>query len=81
MNNNIIISESITFNELANILGTVKMALKTPTPKKLRESAGEPITYTQDGIILVYANGYAVYDNDSGKAAVWRLSCYSARIA
>ena len=48
---------------------------KTPTPKYLCENAGEPIT-AANGIVL-YANGYAVYNNGSGRTVVWLPECQS----
>lgn len=46
-----------------------------PTPKALRETAGDPIA-TSEGI-LVYGNGYAVYDNGSGRTVIWLPDCLS----
>jgi hypothetical protein len=37
------INENTTLGELISILGPVSKAKKTPTSKKLREEAGEPI--------------------------------------
>lgn len=70
-----IITENTTLAELISILGPVTRAAKTPTSRKLREEAGEPIAES-DGI-LVYANGYGVYDNGSGRTVVWIPSCVS----
>jgi len=69
------ITENATLGELINILGPVTKAQKTPTSRKLAEEAGEPIAANDD--ILVYANGYAVYDNGSGRTVVWVPSCTS----
>ena len=69
------ITENTTLGELINILGPVTKAQKTPTSRKLAEEAGEPIATNDD--ILVYANGYAVYDNGSGRTVVWVPSCTS----
>ena len=70
-----IITENTTLAELIDILGPVTRAAKTPTSRKLREEAGEPIAES-DGI-LVYSNGYAVYDNGSGRTVVWVPACTS----
>lgn len=69
------ITENTTLGELISILGPVTKAAKTPTSRKLAEEAGEPIAANDD--ILVYANGYAVYDNGSGRTVVWVPSCTS----
>ena len=74
-NKNNIITENTTLGELISILGPVSKAEKTPTSKKLREEAGEPIA--TDECCTVYANGYAVYDNGSGRTVVWVPSCTS----
>jgi len=70
-----IITENTTLGELIDLLGPVTRAAKTPTSRKLREEAGEPIAES-DGI-LVYSNGYGVYDNGSGRTVVWIPSCVS----
>lgn len=67
------ITENTTLGELLNILGPVSRAEKTPTSKALRESAGNPIAESDS--ILIYANGYAVYDGDSGRTVVWVPAC------
>ncbi len=69
------ITENTTLGELIEILGPVIKAQKTPTSKKLREEAGEPIA--SDDCCTVYANGYAVYDNGSGRTVVWVPACVS----
>ena len=71
----IIITENTTLGELIDILGPVTRAAKTPTSRKLREEAGDPIA--MDECCKVYANGYAVYDNGSGRTVVWVPSCTS----
>ena len=62
------ITENTTLGELITILGDVSKAEKTPTSKALRETAGDPIAES-DGI-RVYANGYGIYDNGSGRTVV-----------
>ena len=69
------ITENTTLGELITILGDVSKAEKTPTSKALRETAGDPIAES-DGI-RVYANGYGIYDNGSGRTVVWIPSCVS----
>ena len=69
------ITENTTLGELITILGDVSKAEKTPTSKALRETAGDPIAES-DGI-QVYANGYGIYDNGSGRTVVWVPDCVS----
>lgn len=69
------ITENTHLGELLSILNLGEKPHETPTPKKLRETAGAPIA-TADGC-LVYSNGYAVYDNGSGRTVVWLPSCSS----
>ena len=66
-------TENTTLAELIAILGPVTKAEKTPTSKALREEAGEPIA--ADDRCQVYANGYGVYDNGSGRTVFWIPSC------
>ena len=67
------ITENTTMRELIDILGAVEKAAKTPTSKKLREEAGEPIAITLD--CIVYANGYGVYENETGRTVMWIPNC------
>lgn len=71
------ITENTTLGELISILGDVTKAGKTPTSKTLREEAGEPIATEER--CMVYANGYAVYDNGYGRTVVWVPSCLAYR--
>lgn len=64
-----------TLKNLIDILGPVKKAERTPTSRKLREEAGEPIIATDT--ILIYACGYAVYENESGRTVMWVSGCTS----
>ena len=76
VNNNIpTITGNTTLGELIDIIGPVNKATKTPTSRKLREEGGELLVEC-DGI-LVYANGYAVYNNGSGRTVVWVPDCVS----
>ena len=55
----------LTFNELLHKINSHASKLpKTPTAKYLRENAGTPLLQTEDGIITVYSNGYAIYKNE-----------------
>jgi len=64
-----------TLGTLIETLGPVKKADKTPTSRKLREEAGDPIITTDT--ILIYACGYAVYENESGRTVMWVPGCTS----
>ena len=64
-----------TLADLIAFIGEVKKAEKTPTPKKLAES-GSAVIAEETGC-LVYACGYAVYDNGSGRTVMWLPDCVS----
>lgn len=46
---------------------------KTPTPKVLFETAGEPIAEMND--CTLFKNGFAIYRNGSGRTVVWLPYC------
>ena len=69
------VTDNTTLGELLTILNLGDKPHETPTPKMLRETAGAPIA-TEERCML-YANGYAVYDNGSGRTVVWLPSCTS----
>lgn len=73
--NNNTISRNTTLGELISILGPVTKAEKTPTVRKLMEDMGAPIV-TADNC-RIFANGYAVYDNGSGRTVMWIPNCVS----
>ena len=62
-----------TLKNLIDSLGPVKKAERTPTSRKLREEAGEPIITTDS--IVIYPCGYAVYENESGRTVMWVPGC------
>ena len=64
-----------TLKTLIDALGDIRKADKTPTSRKLREEAGDPVLRTET--ILIYAGGYAVYENESGKTVMWVPDCTS----
>ena len=68
------ITENTTLKELINILGSIEKEDKTPTCKALRE--GEEPLCSEDGC-TVYKNGYAVYENGTGRTVVWIPTCIS----
>ncbi len=73
LNNTPAITESITLGELISILNLGEKPKMIPTPKTLRETAGEPVAIKDR--IVVYKNGFAVYDNGSGRTVVWLPDC------
>ncbi len=77
-----VITDVTTLGELIGMLNLGEKPNDTPTPKKLRETAGEPIAVSKDPLgygegSKVYANGYAVYDNGSGRTVIWLPDCTS----
>ena len=83
--NEINFTESTTLGELLKLLNLGEKPHEIPTPKKLRENAGEPIAfYPMSGSMpvenvkcTVYSNGFAVYDNGSGRTVLWLPDCTS----
>ena len=76
------ITTETTLGELLAILNLGEKPHDTPTPKMLRETAGDPVAVSPDPLgygdgCKVYANGYAVYDNGSGRTVVWLPDCTS----
>ena len=82
---NITVTEEITLRELLEMIGAVGRAEKTPTARALREKKREdgtveqiqPLAETADGDCKVYANGYAVYSNNTGTTVLWLADCCS----
>ena len=77
-----VITKDTTLRELLDVLNLGEKPRETPTPKYLRETAGDPIASVPDPLgygegCLVYANGYAVYDNGSGRTVIWLPDCVS----
>ena len=70
-----VITEQTTLGELISALGPVIKAEMTPNSKTLREKAGNPIASVDR--CVVYRNGYAVYDNETGRTVVWVPDCIS----
>ena len=69
------ITEKTTLGELLAILHPGEKPGKTPTPRELRETAGDPAATEER--CLVYRNGWAVYDNGSGCTVLWLPECVS----
>ena len=69
------ITEKTTLGELLEILALGEKPAETPKPKDLRETAGEPVAVEER--CTVYRNGWAVYDNGSGRTVVWLPECES----
>lgn len=83
--NEINITESTTLGELLKLLNLGEKPHEIPTPKKLRENAGKPVAFypvsgsvpVQNVECTVYSNGFAVYDNGSGRTVFWLPDCTS----
>ena len=69
------ITEKTTLGELLEILALGEKPAETPTPKQLRETAGKPVA-TEDRC-KVYGNGWAIYENETGRTVVWLSECVS----
>ena len=69
------ITEKTTLGELLEFLNIGEKPAETPKPKDLRETAGEPVAVEER--CTVYRNGWAVYDNGSGRTVVWLPDCVS----
>ena len=79
------ITENTTLGELLKLLNPGEKPHEIPTPKKLRENAGKPIALypvpesasVENVECTVYSNGFAVYDNGSGRTVIWLPDCTS----
>ena len=79
------ITENTTLGELLKLLNPGEKPHEIPTPKKLRENAGKPIAFypvpesasVENVECTVYSNGFAVYDNGSGRTVLWLPDCTS----
>lgn len=63
---------------LGDLIATLHLGEKPhemPTPKALRETAGDPVAI--EDRCTVYANGFVVYDNGSGRTVIWLPDCLS----
>ena len=69
------ITEKTTLGELIETLHLGEKPEETPTPKELRETAGAPVASEER--CRVYRNGWAVYDNGSGRTVLWLPDCAS----
>ena len=69
------ITANTTLGEMISTLGPLTKAEKTPTVRKLLEDMGTPVAI-EDGC-QIFANGYAVYDNGSGRTVMWIPDCVS----
>lgn len=79
------ITENTTLGELLKLLNPGEKPHEIPTPKKLRENGGKPIAFypvpesasVENVECTVYSNGFAVYDNGSGRTVIWLPDCTS----
>ncbi|MBQ4525953.1 MAG: sigma-70 family RNA polymerase sigma factor [Bacteroidaceae bacterium] len=70
-----VITEETTLRELLDMLNLGAKPFKTPTARKLSLTAGQPIVESYD--CTVYSNGFAVYENNSGRTVIWLPDCTS----
>ena len=73
--NTITVTEKTPLGELLSILDLAEKSGKTPTPKELFETAGDPIAETND--CTLFSNGFAIYQNITGRTVVWLPYCKS----
>ena len=73
--NTITVTNKTTLGELLSILDLAEKSGKTPTPRELFETAGEPIAETND--CTLFRNGFAIYQNITGRTVVWLPYCKS----
>lgn len=73
--NTITVTEKTTLGELLSILDLAEKSGKTPTPKELFGTAGDPIAETND--CTLFSNGFAIYQNITGRTVVWLPYCKS----
>ena len=71
--NMITVTDRTTLGELLTILDLAEKSGKTPTPRELFETAGEPIAETND--CTLFSNGFAIYQNITGRTVVWLPYC------
>ena len=80
------ITENTTLGELLKLLNLGEKPQEIPTPRKLRDNAGKPVacypvsdisSAIADIFCTVYSNGFAVYDNGSGRTVLWLPDCKS----
>jgi len=67
------ITEKTTLGELLTLLNLAEKSGKTPTPRELFETAGDPIAETND--CTLFSNGFAIYQNITGRTVVWLPYC------
>ncbi len=80
------ITENTTLGEMLKLLNLGEKPHEIPTPRKLRDNAGKPVACypvsdisraIADIFCTVYSNGFAVYDNGSGRTVLWLPDCKS----
>ena len=80
------ITENTTLGEMLKLLNLGEKPHEIPTPRKLRDNAGKPVacypvsdisSAIADIFCTVYSNGFAVYDNGSGRTVLWLPDCKS----
>lgn len=80
------ITENTTLGEMLKLLNLGEKPHEIHTPRKLRDNAGKPVACypvsnisnaIADIFCTVYSNGFAVYDNSSGRTVLWLPDCKS----
>ena len=74
MYNTAVITAETTLGELLTMFSFADKP-KMPTAKALYEEAGEPIAEFCD--CTLFSNGFAIYQNDTGRTVVWLPYCRS----
>ena len=69
------ITDKTTLTELLSLLDLAEKADKMPTPRELFETLGTPIADMSD--CTLFSNGFAIYQNDTGRTVVWLPYCKS----
>lgn len=67
------ITDQTSLAELIAVLGPVRKYPSVPTSRALRENGGEPVVLADQ--CEVYANGYTIYENESGRTVMWLPAC------
>ncbi len=68
-------TQTFTLQELIRKTERISPLGKAPTPAALKRSCGEPLTQIPG--LRVYENGYAVYENASGRSVFPVDACRS----
>jgi len=67
------ITPGTSLGEILEMLGDVERLPKTPKKRQLMEMTGGPMAEYEG--CYVFANGYALYENDAGRTTMWLPDC------